>query len=154
MSLVCDFQELYRYLIDDFLIQYSQRISKKDFVTKTENANRKRKGKREYLSDLETRELLRELDKFFETRIKLSRIRNGENQTIETLINEEALLLAKYLRNERKNWDPRITKIICQKFLFKKQSPTILSNDNIARAINVDLQSRSPLSCSVIPVRL
>jgi CRISPR/Cas system-associated endonuclease Cas1 len=48
LSLVCDFQELYRYLIDDFLIQYCQRICKKDFTVKTENANRKRKGKREY----------------------------------------------------------------------------------------------------------
>lgn len=29
-SLVCDFQGLYRYLIDDFLIQYCQRL-RKDF---------------------------------------------------------------------------------------------------------------------------
>jgi len=32
----------------------------------------------------------------------------GESQEIETLINEEALLLAKYLRNERETWEPRI----------------------------------------------
>jgi hypothetical protein len=31
----------------------------------------------------------------------------GEKQTTETLINEEALLLAKYLRNEKKAWIPR-----------------------------------------------
>jgi CRISPR-associated endonuclease Cas1 len=92
LSLVCDFQELYRYLIDDFLIQYCQGLNKKDFVTKTENTNRKRKGKREYLSDSETKELLGELNKFFESRVKVTRIRNGENQMIETLINEEALL--------------------------------------------------------------
>jgi len=30
-SLVCDFQELYRYLIDDFIIQYSQELRKMDF---------------------------------------------------------------------------------------------------------------------------
>jgi hypothetical protein len=35
-------------------------------------------------------------------------IRNGEHQTIETLINEEALLFAKYLRGESKSWAPRI----------------------------------------------
>jgi len=29
-SLVCDFQELYRYLLDDFLIQYCQRLGRKD----------------------------------------------------------------------------------------------------------------------------
>jgi len=29
-------------------------------------------------------------------------------QKIETLINEEAYLFAKYLRNERKEWNPRL----------------------------------------------
>lgn len=32
----------------------------------------------------------------------------GEKQEFETLINEEALLFAKYLRNEKKEWRPRI----------------------------------------------
>jgi CRISPR-associated protein Cas1 len=36
-SLVCDVQELYRHLIDDFLVQYCQILSVKDFVVKTEN---------------------------------------------------------------------------------------------------------------------
>jgi CRISPR-associated protein Cas1 len=35
LSLVCDFQELYRYFIDDFLINYCQRISVRDFKMKT-----------------------------------------------------------------------------------------------------------------------
>jgi hypothetical protein len=39
MSLVCDFQELYRYLIDDFLIQYSTRISKRDFIILKSSGN-------------------------------------------------------------------------------------------------------------------
>jgi CRISPR-associated protein Cas1 len=108
LSLVCDFQELYRYLIDDFLIQYCQRINKKDFITKIENANRKRKGKREYINNSETRELLKELNDFFEFKVEVKRIRNGEHQTIETLINEEALLFAKYLRREISDWKPRI----------------------------------------------
>jgi CRISPR-associated protein Cas1 len=30
-SLVCDLMELYRYLIDDFLIQYSQNLKKERF---------------------------------------------------------------------------------------------------------------------------
>jgi hypothetical protein len=29
-------------------------------------------------------------------------------QNIETLINEEALLIAKFLRNEQKEWNPRM----------------------------------------------
>lgn len=47
------------------------------------------------------------LETFFETDIEIARIRHGKTQTLETLINEEALLFAKYLRNERKEWKPR-----------------------------------------------
>ena len=39
---------------------------------------------------------------------EIPRIRIGKKQTIETLINEEALLLAKFLRDERETWTPRI----------------------------------------------
>jgi hypothetical protein len=35
-------------------------------------------------------------------------MRVGKRQIFETLINEEALLFAKYLRNEREEWIPRI----------------------------------------------
>jgi hypothetical protein len=38
-------------------------------------------------------------------------IRHGKKQTVETLINEEALLLAKFLRKERKHWNPRLPNI-------------------------------------------
>lgn len=46
----------------------------------------------------------------FEGKVEMPRIRHGFKQTLETLINEEALLLAKYLRGERKTWVPRIPK--------------------------------------------
>jgi len=49
-SLVCDLQELYRHLVEDFLVQYCRRLRKKDFATKAESVSRKRKGKREYLN--------------------------------------------------------------------------------------------------------
>ena len=51
---------------------------------------------------------MKELHGFFETKVKIPRIRVGKTQTIETLINEEALLLAKFFRDERKSWIPRI----------------------------------------------
>lgn len=38
----------------------------------------------------------------------IPRIRHGNESSIETLINEEALLLGLYLREERKDWVPRI----------------------------------------------
>lgn len=40
--------------------------------------------------------------------VEVPRIRIGRRQTIETLINEEALLFTKYLRDERGTWVPRI----------------------------------------------
>jgi len=75
---------------------------------KTESASHGKKGKREYLTDSETKNLLKELNRFFEVRVKVKRIKNGERQTLETLKNEEALLFAKYLRMERADWKPRI----------------------------------------------
>jgi hypothetical protein len=35
----------------------------------------------------------------------------GDQQEIETLINEEAYLLAKFLRNEKQTWFPRIANL-------------------------------------------
>jgi hypothetical protein len=52
--------------------------------------------------------LQRDLGKFFECMVEVPRIKIGQRQTIETLVNEEALLFAKLLRDERKAWTPRI----------------------------------------------
>ena len=78
---------------------------------KVESVARKRKGKREYLSDVETGRMMGELDEFFRSKVDIPLIRHGKRQRIETLINEEVLLLAKYLRDERKEWTPRIAAV-------------------------------------------
>ena len=67
-----------------------------------------KKGKREYLNDVKTKEMLRDLQNYFDTKIEIPLIRYGKRQRIETLINEEVLLLAKYIRNENETWSPRI----------------------------------------------
>jgi hypothetical protein len=54
------------------------------------------------------RVLLKEINRFFEVKVEVKRIRHGEHQTLETLINEEAQLFAKYLRGEAKDWVPRV----------------------------------------------
>lgn len=41
----CDFLELYRYMIDDFLIEYCRNINPKDFSVKAENIGKKKEGK-------------------------------------------------------------------------------------------------------------
>jgi len=46
--------------------------------------------------------------KYVESKVEVPRIRVEKRQNLETLINEEALLLAKFLRNEMKEWNPRL----------------------------------------------
>jgi CRISPR-associated protein Cas1 len=107
-SLICDFQELYRYLVDDFIIEYSHNLQRKDFTVKDEFLSAHKKGKREYLNDIQTHKFVKGLNQHFENKITIPRIRRGTQQEIETLINEEALLFAQYLRNEKPSWIPRI----------------------------------------------
>lgn len=87
---MCDLMELYRYLVDDFVIQFSQSLKPKDFVVKGERTTRKRWGKREYLNGSKTKELERGLDGMFEGWVEVPRIRHGSRQTLEMLINARA----------------------------------------------------------------
>jgi hypothetical protein len=95
-------------LIDDFVIQYCRRLVKRDFTFKTEKMSGQKKGKREYLNDIGTRDFTAKLIEYFETTVEIPRIKVGERQTIETLINEETLLFATYLRKEEKTWRFRV----------------------------------------------
>jgi hypothetical protein len=52
---------------------------------------------------LNTRDLFRSLNEYFSTKVEAPRARYGKSQEIETLISEEALLSAKYLRGELKS---------------------------------------------------
>ncbi len=110
-SLVCDFQESYRYLIDDFLIETCHRLRKKDFVLVTDFMMHLKMGKKIYLKKHETDCLAEDLNKFFDRMVDIERIKVGNRQTIDTLISEEALLFAKYLRQERKEWIPRLVNL-------------------------------------------
>lgn len=106
-NLVCDFMELYRYLVDDFLIENCRYLKPSDFYPKTVIIGGK-KAKRIYLKDDLASGLIDRLHGYFTQKVSVNRIRRGEHQELETLINEEALLLGKYLRNERESWTPRI----------------------------------------------
>jgi CRISPR-associated protein Cas1 len=124
-SLVCDFQELYRYLIGDFVMEYCRDVKANDFVLKSEDYSPNRKGKRQYLNEARNKDLTNRLSRYFETKVTIPRIRRGEHQEIETLISEEALLFAKYLRDEKPTWHPRIVALprvsVCElEFLLRK----------------------------------
>jgi CRISP-associated protein Cas1 len=108
-SLVCDFQELYRYLIDDFLIERCQKLRKKDFVLVTDFMMHLKMGRKIHLKEYETDSLAEGLNAFFDRMVNIERIKVGKRQTIDTLISEEALLFGKYLRQEKKTWIPRLS---------------------------------------------
>jgi CRISPR-associated protein Cas1 len=110
-SLVCDFEELYRHLIDDFIIQYSYKLDKRDFILKEETFSVNRKGKRQYLNDVKTTEFMKYLNNYFVSAIEIPRIKVGKKQELESLIGEEASLFAKYLRCESPTWIPRIAEL-------------------------------------------
>jgi hypothetical protein len=99
---------LYRYLIDDFLIERRKNFHKKDFVVVTDFMIRLKMGKRIHLCECEAVSLADGWNGLFESEVEIPRIRYGKKQTLDTLISEEALLLAKFLRNERKDWNPRL----------------------------------------------
>lgn len=78
---------------------------------KHEDFSKNKVGQREYLNHVKTSDLTRRLYDYFDSTVEVERIRHGQRQTIETLINEEALLLAGYLRGEKKEWIPRIVEL-------------------------------------------
>jgi CRISPR-associated protein Cas1 len=109
-SLIYDFMELYRYLLDDYVLKFSQKLHRADFITKQE-VYADKISKRIYLNDSETAIFMKNLDSLFESKVQFPRMRRGQSQELETLINEEALLFAQYLRNEKQEWFPRIVEL-------------------------------------------
>ncbi len=66
-----------------------------------------RMGKRIHLCSYETDDLASDLNHLFDRKVEIPRMKYGCKQTIDILISEEALLLAKFLRSERETWIPR-----------------------------------------------
>ena len=83
-SLVRDVQEPYQYLVDDFVIQFLLDLRKKNFTVKAGSVSQKRKGKREYLNDAETRRMMKELNEYFESNVEILRNRQGNGEVRDT----------------------------------------------------------------------
>jgi len=78
-SLVCDLMELYRYLIEDLVIEFSQKLTKRDFVLKKEWYSSNRLAKRQILNETKTKEFVEGLENYFQTKVKIPRIRHGRS---------------------------------------------------------------------------
>ena len=87
-------------------------LKKKDFTMQREDYSSNRKGERQYLSKPLAKDMMIKLNDFFETVVDIPRVKHRNKQTVETLINEEALLLARYLRSEKQAWNPRIASLV------------------------------------------
>jgi hypothetical protein len=86
-------------------------MHKSDFVLVTDFMMHLKMGKKIHLCEYKTNDLAEGLNNLFEKIVEIPRIKHGNKQTIDTLMSEEALLFAKYLRNERAVWNPRIPAI-------------------------------------------
>lgn len=97
-SLVCDLQELFREMIDNFLIEYIPKLRPESFEDK---------NRRIFLKRTETYKFVKEINRLFDIRVKHQRIKKfGEHSTIRTIIKEEAIKLAQYLRKEKREYKP------------------------------------------------
>jgi CRISPR-associated protein Cas1 len=105
-SMVCDYLELYRHLVDGFLIEFCKNLGPDDFKPKNVKVGKKKVGKRVYLKDSMTKEMVHELFDYFETKFYIPRPKRGRRQELETLINEEAFRISRYLRLKGESWVP------------------------------------------------
>jgi len=97
-SLVCDIQEIFRGLIDEFLIGYSQKLSEESF---------ERKGERVFLKRMDSYKMIKAINQLFDKRIEHQRIKKyGQRSKIRTAIREEPMKLAQYLRGEKGDYEP------------------------------------------------
>ena len=65
-------------------------------------------GKRVYLNKEKTDDMTKKLNEYFMRTVKIPRMQRGSKQELESLISEEALLLARYIRGEKEGRVPRI----------------------------------------------
>jgi len=126
-SLVCDFMDLYRYLIDHFLIMYCRKLDESDFVWK-DDIHAGRKGKRAFLNKQRNKEFLDRLEDYFQTMVNVPRVKHGKRQELESVINEEAMLFANFIRGKRL-WEPRTVP------LLKINLPQILRTERKTKKI-------------------
>lgn len=101
-SLVCDIQEMFRSLIEDFLVNYHQNLEPESF---------EQRGNRIFLKDEEKLKLILEISRLLKRRIPYKRRNYSKQTSIQTIIKEEAMRLAQFLREKQKNYEsvPRLS---------------------------------------------
>jgi len=101
-SLFCDIQELFRALIEDFLITYHQNLEPENF---------EQKEKRVFLKPNEKLKLILEVNHLFKKKVPYKRRNYSKTTTIRTIIKEEPIKLAQFLR-ENKIYEPIMSEMM------------------------------------------
>lgn len=96
-SLVCDIQEIFRTVIEDFLVAYHQNLTPESF---------EQKGQRTFLKSNEKLKLILEINHFFKKRTPYKRRNYSSKTRIRTIIKEEPIKLAQYLRGNNTAYEP------------------------------------------------
>jgi hypothetical protein len=106
--MVCDFMELYRYLIDDFVIDYCRDLTSRDFSAMREMHGVKM-AKRIFLIDELTDDCVGKLFKFFEKKFPIPSVRRGSRIKLNTIIAKEPFRMWVYIvRTNKGEWIPKI----------------------------------------------
>ena len=71
------------YFFSTKLFARAQGLKPSDFTTKDVQASKNRKGKREYLNDQKTNEMMRELNDYFDTKIEIPLIRYESDKELK-----------------------------------------------------------------------
>jgi len=100
-SLVCDIQEIFRASIEEFLIKYHQNLEPESF---------EQNGKRIFLKPNEKLKIILEINRLFKRKVPYRRRNYSKTTTIRTVIKEEPIKLAQYIRGNKAIYKP-ITKV-------------------------------------------
>ena len=75
--MICDLWNCIVILLTISLFSIGK-LQKRDFIVKNEEYSTNKKGKREYLNDSLTSDLVKSLNEYFESKVEIPRIRLGE----------------------------------------------------------------------------
>ena len=96
-SLVCDIQEMFRALIENFVLEYHQNLELDSFEERSH---------RIFLNEKEKLKFILRLNKIFHRRIEYKRRNFSKKSTIQTIIKEETLMIAEFLRGNSTIYSP------------------------------------------------
>lgn len=107
-SFVYDFMEVYRHLIDYFVIEYCRDLSPHDFTACKEMIGNKM-AKRIFLTDEMTDDCISKLSKYFDRTFPVPNKKGGKKAKLSTIITDEPYSLWVYFqRTDKYEWVPKI----------------------------------------------